>query len=125
MNVLEYDELSGQADDERDKAVRKYLTTNGWKYTCDHPGSVWLWTIAKDLSTYDAQVYAVNEEMALRFQRYWELEAQHFVAHDADCPIFTTFDWDDCDCIVQEFDHGHVIEGDTVDDDIAVLDGEE
>ena len=115
MNVLEFDELSRDAEDARAAAVRKYLTNNGWRYTCDHPGSVWLWTIAKDLSTYDAQLYAVNEEMAIRFQRYWELEAQHFNAHEADCPIFETFDWDDCTCMPEE----------GVENDTAALDGKD
>ncbi len=114
MNVLEFDTHTDAHNDEIDRLVRTYLKSNGWKYSCDHPGSVWLWTIAKDLSRWDAQLYAVNQEMALRFQRYWELEAQHFNAHDAECPIFTTFKWDDCTCMPEE----------GVEDDLAALDGE-
>jgi len=116
MNMLEFDERSGQADDDRAKWVREYLTTNGWQYTSRHPGSMWLWTLTKEAEGAEPITYAVQESVALQIQRYWELEAQHFNAHDADCPIFRTFDWDDCNCIVHEIAEG-------AEDDLAALDG--
>ena len=99
MNLLEFDKYTDAHKDELANLVRKYLTSNGWKYTCDHPGGFWLWTIARDISTYDCQLYAVHESIALKFQRHWEMEAQHFNSHDEFCPIFKTFDWDDCNCM--------------------------
>ena len=135
MNLLEFDEFSGQAEDDRARNVRKYLTTNGWKYTSRHPGSHWMWSIERtteeivepdQIIVRTVLTYVVNESTALQFQRYWELDAQNFNAHDADCPIFETFKWEDCNCIVHDIEAGtHDADGVPIEDDIAALDGDE
>ncbi len=116
MNILEFDELSGRADDERAVAVRKHLVSNGWVYTSRHPGHHWMWSYTTTvLGAVDKHTYVVDESTALQFQRYWELEVQNFNAHDADCAIFKTFNWDDCNCIACTG---------LIEDDIAALDGD-
>ncbi len=129
MNLLEFDDLSGKADDDRAAAVRKYLGSNGWKYTSRHPGHIWMWSIEHleegENSDDDGvvtkwerrKIYVASESTALQFQRYWELEEQHFNSHDSDCQIFETFDWDDCNCNAGA-------DGVPMEDDIAALDGD-
>jgi hypothetical protein len=41
----------------------RYLTACGWEYTCDTPGSYWLWT-----KTIDGTRYAVSADLALSMQ---------------------------------------------------------
>ena len=124
MNILEFDNLKAHSEDARAAAVRKYLTTNGWKHTSSHPGSYWMWSFDKVIESeqfdddgtlivkhQNVTTYVVNESTALGFQRYWELEGQGF--HDPECPIFDTFEWGDCSCIA------------STEDDLAALEGEE
>lgn len=130
MNLLEFDEFAGQAEDDRARNVRKYLSTNGWRYTSQHPGSYWMWSITKSPAVPLTPItYAVNEATAIRIQRHWELEAQHFNAHDADCPIFETFKWEDCNCIVLDIAEGRADPDGApietgVENDTAALDGQ-
>lgn len=114
MNILEFDNEHDLVKQRQQDLVRRYLTSNGWKYTSRHPGSIWLWTheTVKGYEESDddgavthhvhGETYAVEETVALQIQRYWELEAQHFNTHADDCPIFTTFDWDDCNCMQED-----------------------
>lgn len=106
MNILEFDVRSDYAKTDRDKAVRDYLTSNGWKYTSRHPGHLWLWSYTDesrqegdDETIVTLDTYAVEEATALQIQRYWELQIQGFNTHADDCPIFTTFKWEDCTCM--------------------------
>ena len=134
MNVLEFDEHTGAHKMASENVVRKYLVSNGWKYTSRHPGSIWLWTLDKHRQHSDddgavhniTETYAVQESVALQIQRYWELEKQHFVAHDAECAIFgPPFNWDDCNCIVLEIEAGtRDADGVPIEDDLAALDSE-
>jgi hypothetical protein len=115
MNVLEFDQHHTAHQDASGQVVRDYLTSNGWVYTSRHPGSIWMWSIRKRIpGTLEMlpNTYVVNESTALQWQRYWELEEQHFNAHDEHCRIFKTFDWDDCNCMPG------------VENDTAALDGD-
>lgn len=52
--------------------LREYLKCSGWRYTCETPGSFWLWE--KVLP--DGRVILVNQEMALSIQAYYDEETQ-------------------------------------------------
>ena len=112
MNLLEFDTHHVLHQEATGQVVRDYLTSNGWKYTSRHPGSLWLWTFDKttvvspgedgEPAEVNTLTYAVQESVALQIQRYWELEAQQFPAHADDCLIFQTWDWETCSCGVFE-----------------------
>lgn len=105
MNILEFDAKRFECDTAREKLIREYLVSNGWKYTSAHPGSIWLWTYEEESTKHvddetivTRKTYAVDESTAVQFQRYWELEGQHFASHSDECAIFETHEFDDCDC---------------------------
>ena len=106
MNLLEFDQHHQAHANASGQVVRDYLTSNGWKYTSRHPGSIWLWTFDDESTQHVDEetiviktTYAVQESIALQIQRYWELEAQEFPSHADDCPIFESFKWEDCTCM--------------------------
>lgn len=50
---------------EKQQAVRRYLETAGWEYTCQTPGAYWLWQ--KTLP--DGRQVLVNESHAVSMQQ--------------------------------------------------------
>ncbi len=46
----------GEAESEIENLKRAYLQRWGWKYTCNTPGSYWLWV--RDFSKEDAETHA-------------------------------------------------------------------
>ena len=55
------------AESRVEEAKRKYLEAYGWKYTCDTPGSLWLWTRAFTFAEtgHDYSVMTVPTDLAI------------------------------------------------------------
>lgn len=61
---IEYEDLLDM-ETEYDEACNSYLRDNGWKHTCDTPGSVWLWQ-----KLIDGRLFAVHRDAATQMQDY-------------------------------------------------------
>jgi hypothetical protein len=51
---------------ELESAQTKYLNDNGWVYTCEVPGSFWLWSKKLD----DGRVILVQKDDALKMEEH-------------------------------------------------------
>lgn len=58
-----------KSQDRHDQLEKEYLRSHGWGYTCQTPGSFWLWQ--KQLS--DGRILLVNQKTAIHLESSGEL----------------------------------------------------
>lgn len=59
-----------RAQDRLEQYEKEYLRQHGWHYTCQTPGSFWMWQ--KQLA--DGRILLVDQSHAISFQRSGGLE---------------------------------------------------